>query len=152
MYGMHFEALYRESQEKWGVNFIRGRLSEACENMDGSIMVKVEDTLAGKPMKMSVDLLVLMVGFEPSKGTKEVGKIFNLEFGVNRFFKTADQHTLPNLSGKKGIFFAGSCTGPKTITNSITDARAAASTIANYLSGHDIDNRIMVNENKSTPK
>jgi heterodisulfide reductase subunit A2 len=152
MYGMHFEALYRESQEKWGVNFVRGRLSEACENMDGSILVKVEDTLAGKPMKMSVDLLVLMVGFEPSEGTKKVGKMLNLQFGVNRFFKTLDQHTLTNVSSVKGIFFAGSCTGPKTITNSITDARAAASTIANYLNEHDIDNRVMVTENKITIK
>ncbi len=150
MYGMHFEALYRESQEKWGVNFVRGRLSEACENMDGSILVKVEDTLAGKPMKMSVDLLVLMVGFEPSLGTKKVGKILNLQFGVNRFFKTQDQHTLTNVSNVKGIFFAGSCTGPKTITNTITDARAAASTIANYLSGHDIHNRIMTSDIKAT--
>lgn len=148
MYGMHFEALYREAQEKWGVNFIRGRLSEACENMDGSIMVKVEDTLAGKPMKMNVDLLVLMVGFEPSEGTKKVGKMLDLQFGVNRFFKTVDQHTLTNVSSVKGIFFAGSCTGPKTITNSITDARAAASTIANYLSRHEINNRIMVKGEK----
>jgi len=150
MYGMHFEALYRESQEKWGVNFVRGRLSEACENMDGSILVKVEDTLAGKPMKMSVDLLVLMVGFEPSAGTKKIGNLLNLQFGVNRFFKTADQHTLTNVSNIKGIFFAGTCTGPKTITNTITDARAAASTIANYLSGHEIDNRVMTSDIKSS--
>jgi heterodisulfide reductase subunit A2 len=27
MYGMHFEALYKEAQEKYAVNFIRGRLS-----------------------------------------------------------------------------------------------------------------------------
>ena len=51
MYGMHFETLYRDSQEKYGVNFIRGRLSEACENIDGTILIKVEDTLAGRPLK-----------------------------------------------------------------------------------------------------
>jgi len=118
--------------------------------MDGSILVKVEDTLAGKPMKMSVDLLVLMVGFEPSAGTKKIGNLLNLQFGVNRFFKTADQHTLTNVSNIKGIFFAGTCTGPKTITNTITDARAAASTIANYLSGHEIDNRVMTSDIKSS--
>jgi len=144
MYGMHFEALFREAQEKWSVNFIRGRLSEACENIDGSILVKVEDTLAGKPMRMSVDMLVLMVGFEPSEGTRKIGNMFGLKFGVNRFFKTADQHTLTNVSDIKGVFFAGSCTGPKTITNTITDARAAASTVANYLNGHDIDKRIII--------
>lgn len=144
MYGMHFEALYKEAQEKWGVNFIRGRLSEACEDKDGSIVIKVEDTLAGKPLKMNVDLLVLMVGFVPSEGTKEMGKMLGLEFGVNGFYKTADQHTLTNVSNVPGVFFAGSCTAPETITHTITDARAAAAKIASYLSGYDIKRKGVV--------
>jgi len=141
MYGMHFEALYKEAQEKYAVNFVRGRLSEACENQDHSILVKVEDTLAGKPMKLSVDLLVLMVGFVPSAGTKQVGKLMGLDFGINGFFKTKDQHTLTNVSNIRGVFFAGSCTGPKTITNTITDARAAATTVASYLESYDLEIR-----------
>ncbi len=141
MYGMHFEALYKEAQEKYAVNFIRGRLSEACENQDHSILVKVEDTLAGKPMKLSVDMLVLMVGFVPSEGTKQVGKMMGLEFGINGFYKTKDQHTLTNVSNIPGVFFAGSCTGPKTITNTITDARAAATTVASYLESYDLEVR-----------
>ena len=63
MYERYFEDLYLEAQQKWGVNFIRGRLSEACENPDGTILVKVEDTLAGKPLKMSLDLMVLLGWF-----------------------------------------------------------------------------------------
>lgn len=141
MYGMHFEALYKEAQEKYAVNFVRGRLSEACENQDHSILVKVEDTLAGKPMKLSVDMLVLMVGFVPSAGTKQIGKLMDLEFGINGFFKTKDQHTLTNVSNIRGVFFAGSCTGPKTITNTITDARAAATTVASYLESYDLEIR-----------
>ncbi|MEI6764925.1 MAG: FAD-dependent oxidoreductase [Bacteroidota bacterium] len=141
MYGMHFEALYKEAQEKWGINFVRGRLSEAAENIDHSIVLKVEDTLAGKPMKMTVDLLVLMVGFVPSEGTRQIGKLLGLQFGVNGFFKTKDQHTLTNVSNIPGVFFAGSCTAPKTITNTITDARAAAAAIASYLEGYNIEER-----------
>jgi heterodisulfide reductase subunit A2 len=141
MYGMHFEALYKEAQEKYAINFIRGRLSEACENQDHSILVKVEDTLAGKPMKLSVDLLVLMVGFVPSAGTKQIGELMGLEFGINGFYKTKDQHTLTNVSNLRGVFFAGSCTGPKTITNTITDARAAATTVASYLESYDLEIR-----------
>jgi heterodisulfide reductase subunit A2 len=101
----------------------------------------VEDTLAGKPLKLSVDLLVLMVGFVPSKGTKHVGKMMNLEFGINGFYKTKDQHTLTNVSNIHGVFFAGSCTGPKTITNTITDARAAATTVASFLESYDLEVR-----------
>lgn len=141
MYGMHFEGLYKEAQEKCAVNFIRGRLSEACENKDGSILVKVEDTLAGKPLKMSVDLLVLMVGFVPAEGSRQIGAMLGLETGINGFYKTRDQHTMTNVSNLQGVFFAGTCTSPKTITNTITDARAAATTLASYLEGYGLESR-----------
>ena len=141
MYGMHFESLYKEAQEKHAINFIRGRLSEACENQDQSILIKVEDTLAGRPLKLWVDLLVLMVGFIPSKGTIEIGKLMQLEFGTNGFYKTKDQHTLTNVSNIPGVFFAGSCTGPKTITNTVSDARAAVTTVASYLEGYNLEIR-----------
>jgi len=141
MFERHFEDLYLEAQQKWGVNFIRGRLSEAFENEDGSIMVKVEDTLAGKPMKMNVDLLVLLVGFVPSEGTKKIGKMLHVEFDVDGFIKTLDDHTKTNVSTVDGIFLAGTCTGPGTIANTLTDARAAASKVASYLEGYTIEER-----------
>lgn len=145
MYGMHFEALYKKAQEDYNVQFVRGRLSEAAENMDGSLALKVEDTLAGRPMKINVDLLVLLVGFIPSEGTVKASQMLGLELGVNGFFKTADQHTMTNYSTIPGVFFAGTCIGPNTITNAITDARAAATAIDIYLSDNILANRKMKN-------
>jgi len=143
MYGMHFEALYKKAQEEFNVQFVRGRLSEAGENLDGSIALKVEDTLAGRPMKMNVDLLVLLVGCVPSAGTEMMAEMLGLKLGVNGFFRTVDQHTMTNYSAVPGVFFAGTCIGPNTITNSITDARAAATAIDIYLSENELANRKM---------
>lgn len=143
MYGMHFEALYKKAQEDFNVQFVRGRLSEAAENLDGSIALKVEDTLAGRPMKINVDLLVLLVGCIPSEGTRKMASLLGLKLGFNGFFKTTDQHTMTNYSDIPGIFFAGTCIGPNTITNAITDARAAATAIDIYLSGNELANRKM---------
>jgi heterodisulfide reductase subunit A2 len=39
----YVEELYRTSQEKYGIQFIRGRLSEANEKPDGSLLLRVED-------------------------------------------------------------------------------------------------------------
>ncbi|MFH1005505.1 MAG: FAD-dependent oxidoreductase [Bacteroidota bacterium] len=142
MFGMHFEALYKQAQEKWGVNFIRGRLSEACENIDKSILVKVEDTLAGKPLRMNVDMLVLMVGLMPSEGTKKIGRMLGLNFGVNGFLKSQDQHTLTTVSNIPGIFFAGTCVAPRTIDNVFVDARAVAIMVASYLNNYEIEKRM----------
>ena len=147
MYGRHFEELYKESQEKWGVNYIRGRLSESCENKDQTILVKVEDTLSGRPLRMNVDLLVLMVGFIPSKGTVKIGKMLDIDFEDDGFIKNADEHTMTNVSSKSGVFLAGTCTGPRTISNTITDARAAAAKVASFLEGYDIEERINIKKN-----
>lgn len=141
MFERYFEDLYLEAQQKWGINFIRGRLSEAAENADGTILVKVEDTLAGKPLKMSLDLMVLLVGFVPSSGTKKIGQMLNVEFDLDGFIKTKDEHTGTNLSTVEGIFLAGTCTGPGTIVNTLTDARAAAYKVVSYLENFEIENR-----------
>jgi heterodisulfide reductase subunit A len=110
--------------------------------MDGSILVKVEDTLAGRPLRMSVDLLVLMVGMVPSEGTKKIGNMLGLSFGANGFFKSQDQHSLSSVSNIPGVFFAGCCVSPRTISNVFADSRSAALMAASYLEGYAIEKRI----------
>ena len=133
MFDRYFEDLYYEAQTKYGIRFIRGRLSEACENSDGGIILKAEDTLAGKPIKMTVDMAVLMTGMVASKGTREMAKVFELESGNDKFIKTADNHVNLNLTNKKGVFVSGTCTGPKSIAETLADARSAAIMIEAYL-------------------
>jgi len=133
MGGAHYEELYREAQEKWGVNFIRGKVSEAGENIDNKLVVKVEDTLAGRPLKMEVDMLVLMAGMEMSEGGKKTAVTSGLNTGENRFFEPEDHHFGSNMSNVAGIFYAGTCTAPMNITETISHARAAVSEVMDYL-------------------
>ena len=130
VFGRGYEELYRTSQEKYGVQFIRGRLSEANEKSDGSLLLRLEDTLTAKPMRLSVDQLVLMVGME---GNTDLSEVANLSVGCDRFYATAHQQYSNNNSGRTGIFLAGTATGPKAIVESITDGRAAASEVAAYV-------------------
>lgn len=132
MFDRYFEDLYQEAQMKYHVQFVRGRLSEAFENPDGTVLVKVEDTLLGKPMKMHLDLVVLMVGMTAGNNTL-LKKQLNLNTGKDGFFVPEDEHFKTVNSNRKGIFYAGACTGPKTIENTIIEARAAALEIAGYL-------------------
>ncbi|MBE3085450.1 MAG: CoB--CoM heterodisulfide reductase iron-sulfur subunit A family protein [Bacteroidetes bacterium] len=133
MGGAFYEELYREAQEKWGVNFIRGKVSEAGEAIDNKLIIKVEDTLAGRPLKMEVDLLVLMAGMEMSEGGKKIAGMAGLNTGENRFFAAADHHYGSNRSNIKGVFYAGTCTAPMSITETISHARAAVSEVMDYL-------------------
>jgi len=132
MGGALYEELYREAQEKWGINFIRGKVSEAGETINNRLIVKVEDTLAGRPLKMEIDLLVLMAGMEMSSGGKQVAGLGNLKVGENRFFSPADHHYGSNISNVEGIFYAGTCTAPMNITETISHARSAVTEVTGY--------------------
>jgi heterodisulfide reductase subunit A2 len=133
MFGRRFEDIYRDAQVKHGVQFIRGRLSEAFENPDGTVMLKTEDTLLGKPLKMNVDMVILMVGMVPSVTSKKLNNILCLKNEEDGFYSFADPHYESGKSSAPGIFIAGACTGPKTLENTISDARSAALQISDYL-------------------
>jgi heterodisulfide reductase subunit A2 len=133
MGGAHYEELYREAQEKWGVSFIRGKVSEAGETINHKIVVKVEDTLAGRPLKMELDLLVLMAGMEMAQGGKNIAELAGLRTGDNRYFAPDDNHFGTNISNIKGVFYAGTCTAPMNVTETISHARAAVAEVSEYL-------------------
>jgi heterodisulfide reductase subunit A len=147
MFELKFEDLYKEAQQK-GVNFIRGRLSEASENQDGSLVIKTEDTLTGRPMKITVDLLVLMVGFAPAKGSAEIAKMLNINLSKTGYIDTQDEHTANNATSVSGVFVAGTASAPHTITETLTDARAASLKVASYLQNLSVEKRSILAQNE----
>jgi len=133
MFGRHFENIYKDAQMKHGVQFVRGRLSEAFENTNGSVMLKVEDTLLGKPLKMNVDMVILMVGMVPSAKAGKLKELLPVETADDNFFMPSDVPYGSSITTAPGVFVAGACTGPKTMENTINEARAAAFAIKEYL-------------------
>lgn len=133
MFGPGYEELYREAQEKYRIKFVRGRLSEASENRDKQLYVKCEDTLVGKPLRMTLDLMVLMVGMEPSEGSRYLARELGLRLAPNGFLQVKDPHYAPNHTNTEGVFVAGCSTAPMNLTDTLTDARSAAMEISHYL-------------------
>lgn len=133
MWGQSFEEMYRMAQEQYNIRFVRGRISEAAGTFDGRVQIKAEDTLVGQPVRMSADLLVLMVGMEASCGTKNLAKACGID-GEYGFAKSVSPHLYDNLTNQKGLFLAGACKRPMCISDVISDARSAAFEIRHYLS------------------
>lgn len=133
MWGQGFEELYREAQETYDIRFIRGRISEASSTFDGKVQIKSEDTLIGQPLKMSSDILVLMSGMEPSKGTRTLGQHCEIggEYG---FIQSKGAHLNDNLTAIDSVYVAGSAKRPMSIRDVLTDAAAAAVQILTDLS------------------
>jgi heterodisulfide reductase subunit A len=136
MYGQDFEELYIDAQQKWGITFIRGRVSEIAENLDGSLQLKAEDTLVGRPIRMNFDLVVLLVGMVPSSGSESLGKSAFVNFTAGKFFRSMERPVRINETGVPGIFVTGTCREPLSIQDTLADAKAVAIEVNTFLSDH----------------
>ena len=134
LFGKKYEYFYINAQRDFGVHFIRGRVSEVGETIDGRLQVKAEDTLQGKPLKVQLDLLVLMSGMVCNVETQTWAKELHLNIDNDGFLKSADNVMHIVESNRPGIFYAGACTGTKTVPETLAEANAAALAIHKYLS------------------
>ncbi|HIZ86565.1 MAG TPA: FAD-dependent oxidoreductase [Candidatus Coprenecus pullistercoris] len=137
MFGRGYEDMYLEAQKKYGVIFVRGRVSEVSEDKNGHLFVKAEDTLAGKPLRVTLDLLVLMAGMSHNRDTDSIARTLALSTMEDGFLKPKDSLTDGQASYCPGVFYAGACTGPKTIPETVAEAKAAAISINEYLRDND---------------
>lgn len=134
LFGKKYEDFYINAQQEFGVHFIRGRVSEVGETIDGRLQVKAEDTLQGKPLKVQLDLLVLMSGMVCNVETQTWARELRLNIDNDGFLKSTDNVMHIVESNRPGIFYAGACTGTKTVPETLAEANAAALAIHKYLS------------------
>ena len=113
--------------------FVRGRVSEVSEDKDGHLFVKAEDTLSGKPLRVTLDLLVLMAGMSHNRAVDPIARTLALSTMEDGFLKPKDSLTAAQASYCTGVFYAGACTGPKTLPETMAEAKAAATSIHEYL-------------------
>lgn len=134
LFGKKYEDFYIGAQRDYGIHFIRGRVSEVSENIDGKVIVKAEDTLSGKPVKVTLDLLVLMAGMVCNRDNHPLAQALGLGIDEDGYFRSKDNIASITASDRKGIFYAGAATGPKTVPETLAEARSVALDIHAYLS------------------
>lgn len=135
MFGPGYEELYRTAQYEYNIHFVRGRISEAAPTIDGRVQIKAEDTLIARPMKMTVDMLVLIVGMKPGTSNLELSRNGSIDLYPSGFIKPADSFYNNVCSDSPRIFYAGTATAPKNIGESINEGTAAAYKVAQTLNG-----------------
>lgn len=133
-YGLMEDKLYWKSQLEYRVGYIRGRISEFMRGPNDTVIIKGEDTMnLNRALVIPYDMVILANGMELGLGSKQVAKALGLELEEHGFIKPLDPDRLPVQSTKKGIFLAGALTGPKTISDSITEGSAAAMKAYEYV-------------------
>ena len=133
MFGPGYEEMYRRAQQDYNIHFVRGRISEASPTIEGRIQIKAEDTLTGRPLKMSVDMLVLLVGMRANDDNGRLAARTGLRQAPSGFMEPRDRFLGSAGSGVEGIFYAGAVTAPKNLGESLCDGAAAALAVRDYL-------------------
>jgi heterodisulfide reductase subunit A len=125
MYGYWENRIYWPAQEEYKVNYIRGIVSEILKKGD-KLVIRGEDTTLGRPMEVPMDIVVLSVGMEPSKGTREMAKLLGLPQNKYGYIDTVGAPLDTVTTAVEGIFAAGSCTGPADLEDSTSAGGTAA--------------------------
>ena len=133
MFGKGYEDLYLKAQKDFDIKCVRGRVCEVSENIEGKLVIKAEDTLLGTPMKMTLDLLVLMCGMEKADGIERIQNMLNLKSNSDGFIENENNFIGMHLTKERGVFVAGACTSPKTLPETLAEARSVAMEVFNYL-------------------
>lgn len=133
MFGPGYEEMYREAQQRYNIHFVRGRISEASPTIDNRIQIKAEDTLTGRPLRMSVDMLVLLIGMRANDSNLPFAEGAGLKRAASGFMSPRDMFLGNVRSNVEGIFYAGCVTAPKNIGETLNEGTAAADAAMEYL-------------------
>jgi heterodisulfide reductase subunit A len=130
-FGKGYEEFYRRIQDE-GVRMIRGKAVEVTDQAEdsseeGLLIVRAEDTLTGKMLRVPVEMVVLCTAMEPKADAQEMARKFGISLSKDGFFMEEHPKLEPVSTPSSGVFLAGACQGPKDITDSVGQAKAAAS-------------------------
>jgi len=88
---------------------------------------------ANRELELEADLVVLVTGMVP-RADNRVGTLFKLPKGRDRFYNEVHMKLRPVETVIDGITIAGTCQGPKNITESVNSALSAATKSYSYIS------------------
>lgn len=144
-FGKGYEEFYNRINDE-GIHIIRGRTAQVTQSGESMIM-RSEDLVNGRLLETEVDMVILSVGLEPRKETRELAKMLGIETDATGWFKSRYELADPAGTQSPGIHIAGVCQGPKDIPDTVAEASAAAAgVIQNILSGriHSADIQFQV--------
>jgi heterodisulfide reductase subunit A len=135
--GKGYDEFVRRAIEQDGAQYYRGRVSKITQE-GGKLVVRGADTLAGMPVTIEADLVVLAAAMRPADGIEELAQKLNI--GTDEFGFLLESHPKlrPVETNTAGIFIAGACHSPKDIPESVAQASAAASKVQVMLAADEL--------------
>ncbi len=124
-FGLYETKYYWASQEVHKVKYIKARVAEVTSNGE-RLVIKAEDTLVKRPITIPFDMVVHAIGMDPNVDNKHIASVFGIALEEHGFIGKANAYGTYGETSRRGVFVAGSASGPETIDDSIGQGKAAA--------------------------
>ncbi|MBW1635495.1 MAG: FAD-dependent oxidoreductase [Deltaproteobacteria bacterium] len=122
-FGKNFDDYISRVKES-NVRFVRAMVSRVFEDpVTGDLELRYVDE-SGERQSEVFDMVVLSVGLQVSRSTKDLAATLDIE--LDRYGFAVTDHYTPLATSRPGIFVGGAINGPKDIPETVVEASAAA--------------------------
>ncbi len=132
-----YEEFVKKVVDEERVLYLRGRVSRVFRDGD-TLKVWGVDTLTGKSIEISADLVVLATAMVPSTGAREMARKLNIIADQHGFITEAHIKLRPVETLTSGIYLAGTAQWPRDLPDTIASASGAASKILSLFSRKEL--------------
>ena len=126
--GKGYEEFVNRAMEEDETVYIRGRVSKVFPT-DGDVIVWGVDTLTGRKVEITADLVVVASAIIPSAGSRQVARMLDVDVDEFGFYNADNAEMTPVESGLPGVFLAGTGLGPQDIPETVAQASGAAAKV-----------------------
>ncbi|MCK4855917.1 MAG: CoB--CoM heterodisulfide reductase iron-sulfur subunit A family protein, partial [Bacteroidales bacterium] len=102
----------------------KAKPGDCCE-----MLIDMKERLSNTQIEVPADMVILLVGMEAREDAKEVAHHVGVSKCGNDFFIERHPKLDPVATTTDGVYIVGSCQGPKDITDSVAQARAAVARV-----------------------
>ncbi len=146
--GKKYDEFVRRAIEQDGAIYHRGRVSKITREFrkvtkdengnlkqeDPYYVVRGVDTLAGVPVTVEADMVVLATAMVPTPGAEGLAQKLGVGYDEYGFLTESHPKLRPVETNSAGVFVCGACQAPKDIPEAVAQASAAAGKVMIMLS------------------
>jgi heterodisulfide reductase subunit A len=130
-----FDELHYQRAREAGVVFVRfDPENKPVVKLHGGLTVTVTDDVLGRPIELKPDVLVLSAAIRPHPEAGAVSQALKVPLNADGFFLEAHMKLRPLDFPSDGVFLAGLAHAPKSMSESISQAKGAAARAATVIS------------------
>ena len=157
VYGKNFYEYTKRAQIDHDIKYINSKINFIKEEPEThDLIINFDDLRTGESGKTQIaNMVVLASPLVPSRSTKKLAEILNLELDQLGFFKELSYFE-KSYSTRNGVFLCGFCQGPMSISETVANSNAVASQISEFLNSAKFtqikDQEVIIKPNEESIK